>query len=129
MGCWPRREEKSSSNRGLQIRQPKSLGEQWRLMRIAGLVALIVLPAVIARAESLLPTDDGTTWTYESVEELGGPTAAPPTSTPVIMRIGRQTFAGREFIQLETITDDVVTKTELMTLDERGWVCHFRAGK
>ena len=98
-------------------------------MRIARLLALIVLPAVIARGEPVLPTEDGTTWTYESVEELGGPAAVPPTSTPVIMRIGRQTFAGREFIQLQTVTDDVVTKTELMTLDERGWVCFFRAGK
>jgi hypothetical protein len=76
-------------------------------MRIARLLALIVLPAVIARAEPLLPTDDGTTWTYESVEELGGPAAVPPTSTPVTMRIGRQTFAGREFIQLETVTDEL----------------------
>lgn len=98
-------------------------------MRIAWLFAIVGLPAALARAESLLPTADGTTWQYEMTEELAGPAAASPTITPVIIRIGRQNFGGKEFIKLETTTDDVVTKTELMTLDDHGWVCHFRAGK
>ena len=98
-------------------------------MRILCLLVLIVLPAVYARAEALLPTADGTTWTYESVEEFGGPAASAPTTTAVTVRIGRQTYGGKEFIKLETVADDVVTKTELMTLDEHGWACHFRAGK
>src|SRR5437763_10058118 len=45
------------------------------------------------------------------------------------MRIGRQTFGAKEFIKIETLTDEVLTKTELMTLDDHGWLCHFRAGK
>jgi hypothetical protein len=63
------------------------------------------------------------------VEELGGPAAAAPATVQVTVRIGRETFAGRDFIKLATSTDDVLTKTELMTLDEHGWVCHFRGGK
>jgi hypothetical protein len=98
-------------------------------MRIVWLIVLVVLPAAFARAEPLFPTTDGTTWPYESVEEFGGPAAAPPTTSSVTVRIGRQTFAGKEFIKLETTTEDVVTRTELMTLDEHGWVCHYRAGK
>jgi hypothetical protein len=98
-------------------------------MRIACLLAIVGLPAVFARADALLPTADGTTWPYEMTEELAGPAAVPPTITPVVVRIGRQNFAGKEFIKLETTTDDIVTKTELMTLDDHGWVCYFRAGK
>ena len=98
-------------------------------MRIVRLLGILLLPAALAAAEPLLPTADGTTWQYELVEELGGPAAAPPTTAAVTVRTGRQTFGGKEFIKLETTTDDVVTKIELMTLDEQGWVCHFRAGK
>lgn len=98
-------------------------------MRRAGLAGIILFAAAAARAEPILPTDDGTTWQYESVEEQGGPAAGSATTTPVTVRIGRETFAGKDFIQLQTVVDDVVTRTELMTLDERGWVCHFRGGK
>jgi hypothetical protein len=112
-----------------RIRQAKSVGEQCRLMRKAGCVLMILWVAAAARAEPFLPTEDGITWQYELLEEQGGPAASPPTTTAVTMRIGRETFAGKEFIKLATATDDVVTKTELMTLDEHGWVCHFRGGK
>ena len=98
-------------------------------MKIPVFVAMLLLAAGSARADALLPTEDGTTWQYESVEEQGGPAGGQPTTTPVTMQIGRETFAGKEFIKLETIIDDVVTKTELMTLDEHGWVCHFRGGR
>jgi hypothetical protein len=98
-------------------------------MRKAGLAGIILLAAAAVRAEPLLPTADGTTWQYEALEEQGGPAAGPATTTPITVRIGRETFGGQEFIKLETITDDFVTRTELMTLDERGWLCHFRGGK
>ncbi|HEV2804658.1 MAG TPA: hypothetical protein VGW57_06995 [Chthoniobacterales bacterium] len=98
-------------------------------MKVACLLSLVMLPAALARADGLLPVAEGTTWQYESVEELGGPAAAAPSTTSVAVRIGRQNFAGKDFIKLERTVDDVVTRTELMTLDEHGWVCHFRAGK
>lgn len=99
-------------------------------MRKVGLAGLILFAAVVGRAESLLPTADGTTWQYQSSEELGGPAAAPAAVTAsVIVKIGRQTFDRKEFLKFETRTDDALTKTELMTLDEHGLVCHVRGGK
>ncbi len=98
-------------------------------MKTPVFVATLLLAAVSARADALLPTEDGTTWQYESLEEQGGPAAGPAMTTAVTVQIGRETLAGKEFIKLETITDDVVTRTELMTLDEHGWVCHFRGGR
>jgi hypothetical protein len=38
-------------------------------------------------------------------------------------------MGGKDFLKFETNTDDVVTRTELITADDRGVVCHFRAGK
>lgn len=98
-------------------------------MKKIGLLGMIACAAVIARAEALLPTADSTTWTYELNEGLGGPAAAAPTTVPLVVSVGRQTFDGKEFLKFETRTDDVLTKTELMTLDEHGWVCHVRGGK
>src|SRR5256885_15348765 len=105
----------------LGVRQPKSLGEQSRLMRITCLLLLFGLPVAFVQAEPLFPTAEGTTWQYETTEELGGPGAAPPSTGSVTMRIGRQTFGGKEFIKRETMTGDAVTRTELMTFDEHGW--------
>jgi len=98
-------------------------------MRKIGLIATLVFAAAIARAEQLLPTADGMTWHYVSTEELGGPAAAPAATTVVTLRIGRQTFDGKEFLKFETLTDDSLTKTELMVVDDHGVVCHARAGK
>lgn len=98
-------------------------------MRKIALIGVLVCTATIARAEPLLPTADGTIWQYESTEELGGPAAAVPTTVPLVVSVGRQTSDGKEFLKFETRTDDVLTKTELMTLDEHGLVCHVRGGK
>lgn len=98
-------------------------------MRKIALIGVLACTATIARAEPLLPTADGTTWQYESTEELGGPAAAAPTTVPLVVSVGRQTSDGKEFLKFETRTDDVLTKTELMTLDEHGLVCHVRGGK
>jgi hypothetical protein len=91
--------------------------------------SVVALAMGLARADPLVGTEEGTTWSYEMREELGGPAAAAPTTVPVTVSVGRQTFGGKEFLKFETKTDDSVTKTELMTLDERGLVCHARAGK
>jgi hypothetical protein len=98
-------------------------------MRKVSVIWISLFAAAVVRAESLLSTAEGTTWTYELREELGGPAAAPPTTVPVSVSVGRQTFDGKEFVKFETRTDDVLTRTELMTFDGHGLVCHARGGK
>ncbi len=83
----------------------------------------------VTRAEQLLPTEDGTTWTYDATEEVGGPAAAPAVRSALTVKVGRQTFEGKEFLKFETLSDDSLTKTELMTLDDKGLVCHARGGR
>ena len=98
-------------------------------MRKIGLSAALFFAVVLARADPLLPTTDGTTWQYESTEEFGGPAAPPPVNAAVTVRVGRQTFGGKDYLKFETLSDDSVNKTELMTLDDHGLVCHARGGK
>jgi hypothetical protein len=98
-------------------------------MRTLALSATILFAAATVRAQTLIPTAPGTTWQYESTEELGGPAAAAPSTSNVTVSVRRQTFEGKDFLKFETATDDVLTKTELATVDEHGFVCYFRAGK
>ncbi len=98
-------------------------------MRKSGFIFLLAFIALIARGEELFPTADGTTSEYQLREEFGGPSAAPAATTAFVVRVGRETYEGKEFLKIETTVDEVVTKTELATSDEKGVVCHFRAGK
>ena len=98
-------------------------------MRKLGFSAALFFAVALARGEQLLPVTDGTTWRYESNEEFGGPAAAPPAKATVEISIGRESFQGKEFLKFETRTEGVITKTELMTLDDHGLVCHARGGR
>ena len=98
-------------------------------MRKLGLTATLVFAVAVARADQLLPTADGTTWQYESTEEFGGPAATPPVNSLITLRIGRQTFDGKDFLKFETFIDQSLSKTELITIDDHGIVCHARGGK
>jgi hypothetical protein len=98
-------------------------------MRKPGLAAALFFAAAIVRADPLLPVADGTTWQYDSNEEFGGPAAGPPVNATVVITAGRQVFQGKEFLKFETRTDGLLTRIELMTLDEHGLVCHVRGGK
>src|SRR5688572_12505354 len=102
---------------------------KFALMKKLGSTALLVFAVAIARAEQLLPTEDGTTWTYDGTEEVGGPAGGPAVRSVLTIRVGRQTFDGKELLKFETLSDDSLTKTELMTLDDKGLVCHARAGR
>ena len=98
-------------------------------MRKLGLAAILVFAAAMARADQLLPIADGTTWQYDFKEEYGGPAAAPAVTSTITIRLGRQTFDGKEYLKFETLNDDSLTKTELMTVDDQGVICHARGGK
>jgi len=49
-------------------------------MRKSFLAIALVLAAVLARAEALLPTAEGTSWEYESTATLPGPHRSVPSS-------------------------------------------------
>ena len=68
-------------------------------MRKSFLVVALILAAVSARADQLLPTGEGTTWEYEWTETLTG---AAPIVSVVTVRAGRQLLDGKEVIKLET---------------------------
>jgi hypothetical protein len=85
-----------------------------------------LLAAIAVRADQLLPTVEGTTWEYESTETLTG---AAPVRSVVTTRAGRQLLDGKEVVKLETFSDNVVSRTELVSVDENGIACLARNGK
>jgi hypothetical protein len=95
------------------------------MRRLFPTLALLVV-AVAARAEPLLPIAEGTSWEYDSTETLTG---AAPVHSIITVRVGRQLFEGREVAKLETLSGNVVSKTELIGVSEQGIVCVARSGK
>jgi hypothetical protein len=95
-------------------------------MRKLLLAVELLLAAVSARAETLLPTAEGTSWEYELSETLPG---AAPVRSVVIVRAGRQLLDGGEAVKIETLSGKVISKTELVSVDQNGIVCLARGGK
>jgi hypothetical protein len=89
-------------------------------------LALGLLLAANVRAEPLLPTADGTSWEYDSTETLTG---AAPVHSVVTVRAGKEVFEGKEVVKLETLSGNVVSKTELVSENEHGLVCLARSLK
>jgi hypothetical protein len=84
------------------------------------------LAAMVAHADPLLPTAEGTTWEYVSTESLTG---APPVRSVVTVRVGKQLFDGKEVAKFDTLSNNVVSKTELLSVDANGVACLARSGK
>lgn len=95
-------------------------------MRKSFLAIALVLAAVSARSEALLPTAEGTSWEYELTETLPG---AAPVRSVVTVRVGRQLLDGKETVKLETLSGNVVSKIELVSADQNGIACLARSGK
>ncbi len=95
-------------------------------MRNSFLAAVLFFAAVSVRAEAILPTAEGTTWEYEATETITG--AAPVRST-ITVRASKQLLDGKEVVKLETLSGNVVSKTELVSVDENGIACLARSGK
>ena len=95
-------------------------------MRKSFLAIALVLAAVSVRAEALLPIAEGTSWEYDSTETLTG---AAPVRSIITVRAGKQLLDGKEVAKLETLSGNVVSKTELVSVDENGIACLARSGK
>jgi len=85
-----------------------------------------ILTAIAVRADQLLPTADGTSWEYDSTETLTG---TAPVHTVVTVRASKEVFEGKEVVKLTTLSGDVVSKTELVTVNDHGVICLARSGK
>ena len=86
----------------------------------------LLLGAIAVRAEPLLPTVEGTSWEYDSMETLTG---AAPVRSVVTIRAGKQLLDGKEVAKLETFSGNAVSKTELVSADGNGITCLARSGK
>ncbi|MDQ6808972.1 MAG: hypothetical protein M3Z64_06040 [Verrucomicrobiota bacterium] len=87
------------------------------------LIAVLLLGAIVGRAEPLVPSADGTTWRYAVNDEPGGP-------SEVTVRIaGTEQFEGKTLLKFETLNDDAVKTRELIAVDERGVTCFARSGR
>lgn len=95
-------------------------------MKNLPLTALLFLAAVSLRADQLLPTGEGTSWEYDSTETLTG---APLLRSVVTVRAGKELLDGKEVVKLDTFSDNVLSKTELVNADENGIACLARSGK
>jgi hypothetical protein len=95
-------------------------------MRKFFLAPALLLAVVSVRADPLLPTAEGTSWEYESTETLTG---AAPVQSVVTVRAGKQLLDDKEVVKLETLSGDTVSKTELVSADDKGIVCLARSGK
>jgi hypothetical protein len=95
-------------------------------MRKSFLAVALLLAAVSARADQLLPTGDGTSWEYDATETLTG---AAPVHSVVTVHASKQLLDGKEVAKLETLSNNVVSKTELVSVDENGVACLARSGK
>ncbi len=95
-------------------------------MRKSFLAVTLLFAAISGRADQLLPTGEGTSWEYDSTETFTG---APPVHSAVTVRAGKQLLDGKEVAKLETLSNNVVSKTELVSVDEKGIVCLARSGK
>jgi hypothetical protein len=90
------------------------------------LALALILTAIAARADQLLPTADGTTWEYDSTETLTG---TAPVHTVVTVRASKEVFEGKEVVKLTTLSGEVISKTELVTVTDHGVMCLARSGK
>jgi hypothetical protein len=100
----------------------------------AGALALILL-TTRAQAGPVIPTEEGTNWTYQMTQELGVgislPGATPDSEgkirSSVVYRLdGSEMVDGRRFLKFEMHRDHQVTNTELVTVDAKGIHCSYR---
>ena len=98
-------------------------------MRNFCFAVFVLLVAGHLRADPLIPSVEGTTWHYDVIEEVAGPTAGPAVHSVESVRAGRQQFEGRELVKLETLADSAVVKTEIVAVDDHGIICFARGGK
>ena len=81
-------------------------------------ITLFLIASAVSGAP-LIPTKQGTTWKYDSLDETGGDAA--PVQSQIEYRInGTQQFGGKQVLRFETVVAGAVTKTQLIAVDQNG---------
>ena len=102
---------------------PGSDGPNWS--------SLLSAPRSLLQLE-LIPTAEGTNWTYEMIQESanGSLDLSQPTKTErfeVMYRIGGMLKTdNNDFTKLELYRDHTLVSTDLVTVDDRGIICSAR---
>ncbi len=92
------------------------------------LASTLVSATNLVSGAPLIPTKQGTTWQYNATDEAGGEST--PAQSQIRYRInGTQQFAGKDLLKLETVVDDTVTKTEIVSVDQNGIRSFARTAK
>jgi hypothetical protein len=98
---------------------------------------LLLASVTTLPAASLIPTDPGTNWPYAMTQELGegvslpGATPGPDgkVHSEVIYRLdGPEKVGDQSFLKFEMHRNNLVTNTELVTIDDQGVHCSTRIG-
>jgi hypothetical protein len=95
-------------------------------MRRLLLVTVLLFSPLLARGDDLIPIAEGTKWEYDSTETLTGST---PLNSVVTVSASKDFLDSKEVVKLETFSGNVLSKTELLTTDEKGIACLARSGK
>jgi hypothetical protein len=94
-------------------------------MKIFNLVAALMLMAGTVDGKELMPTAEGTKWEYNVTEEP----ANPPIHFVITRRFAAtEKFEGKTVLKLETFADLILSKTELLAIDNKGITCFARSG-
>ena len=95
-------------------------------------VVFSVVPLVCAIADPIIPTAPGTAWRYNMTEEVGKgltvsdvkPDADGKIRLPVLYRVeGTENVDGKELLKFEMHRAGVITRSDLLTVDEHGIIC------
>ena len=126
------RNASSSSFRHSIIRHSFELGHSDFVILIIGAAFLLSTTTFSA---PLIPTKEGTTWSYNMTQELGKgiklsdvePDTDGKVRAPVVYHIaGMQNVEGKQLLLFEMHRAGTVTNTDLITVDKHGIVCWGR---
>src|SRR5205809_6184973 len=101
-------------------------------MRRIFVVVFSVVPLVCAIADPIIPNAQGMAWRYNMTEEFGKglnvpdikPDADGKIRLSVLYRVeGTENVDGKELLKFEMHRAGVITRSDLLTVDEHGIIC------
>jgi hypothetical protein len=88
------------------------------------IAALALAIAHMSRADAIFPATPGANWEYEVTDSAAGRVQSRVVTVTIA---GKEQVDGKDVLKIETRADNLLQKTELITLDERGVSCLRRS--